>query len=150
MLVIWFGANDAALPGFVHHVPLERFTAILSLFVRVPDTKVLLITPPPVEETAVARFFASIGHTMDRTLANTRLYADAVCELGASHGVPVVDAFGALWNAAGGESEGLVRFLPDGLHPNAEGYEVHADGDAGGSCTLMGVADRVRPCHGGD
>jgi hypothetical protein len=38
--------------------------------------------------------------------------------------IPVVDTWTLLWNGAGHEMEGLVKYLHDGLHLTAEAYEV--------------------------
>ncbi len=58
LLVIWFGANDAAVPPKDQHVPLARYKANLAKLIWMvaapesprysPDTRVILMTPPPV------------------------------------------------------------------------------------------------------
>lgn len=65
----------------------------------------------------------------DRTSENTRLYAEAVKEVGKEAGVPVVDAWSAITKAAAKENDGLDKFLADGLHLTADGYEVVTEGE---------------------
>ncbi|KZV96497.1 GDSL Lipase/Acylhydrolase [Exidia glandulosa HHB12029] len=142
LVVIWFGANDAVVPGFTHHVPLERFKTNLGTMLSMlrdpssdwyhtpEQTKILLVTPPPIEEKAVAHWLATAFEppfSMDRKFANTKMYADAVRAVGAERGVPVIDMWSAIWDAAGQTTEGLGQFLPDGLHLNAAGYKYAYD-----------------------
>ncbi|KZV96498.1 SGNH hydrolase [Exidia glandulosa HHB12029] len=138
LVVIWFGANDAALPGSPQHVPLERYKANLATMVSMlrdpssewyhaPErTKILLVTPPPIEEKAIAHVLATVFNPpqpLDRQFDNTKLYAEAVKAVGAEHDVPVIDMWSAIWDAAGQNVEALGQFLPDGLHLNAAGYK---------------------------
>ncbi|EGE81965.2 GDSL Lipase/Acylhydrolase [Blastomyces dermatitidis ATCC 18188] len=56
LMTVFFGANDAVLPGFQQHVPLnlyrENLIKILThpLIKAHPETNLLLLTPPPVNE----------------------------------------------------------------------------------------------------
>jgi lysophospholipase L1-like esterase len=61
---------------------------------------------------------------LDRNFDITKKYAEAVAEVGRKEGVPVVDAWNAMFDAAGRDERALDQFLYDGLHPNAAGYEV--------------------------
>lgn len=45
-------------------------------------------------------------------------------DVGKQEDLPVVDIWNALYNAAGRDEQALHRFLRDGLHLNAAGYEV--------------------------
>ncbi|KZW01178.1 SGNH hydrolase [Exidia glandulosa HHB12029] len=127
---IWYGANDAALSGYPHHVPLDTFKSNISEMVTLLKTKninAILITPPPIEEAAVEHFLTKVLNPpwkMDRSFDNAKMYAEAVKEVGKTLGVPVVDAWTGIWDAAGRERSALTKFLPDGLHPNSEGHEI--------------------------
>lgn len=124
LLTIWFGANDAAPPPSPQHVPLDRFKANLVHLVNIvksptspyhsPDTRIILITPPPVNS----------YQWTTRIFAETQAYAEAVKEVGAQVGVPVADVWTEIWDAAGHDERSCGRFLYDGLHLNAAGYEV--------------------------
>lgn len=61
---------------------------------------------------------------LDRTFETTRKYAEAVVGIGKGEGIPVIDIWTALYDAAGKDERALSRFLYDGLHLNAAGYEV--------------------------
>jgi lysophospholipase L1-like esterase len=54
------------------------------------------------------------------------LYAGAVKEAGQQTGVPVADVWTEIWEAAGQDEKSCEKFLYDGLHLNAAGYEVSA------------------------
>ncbi|KAA1471292.1 SGNH hydrolase [Dentipellis sp. KUC8613] len=136
LLTIWFGANDACLPHSPQHVPLARFSANLRKMIYTvkspaspfysPVTKIILIAPPPVNTIQRGADLASRepARDLDRDFETTRQYAKEVLEVGAREGVPVVDIWTALWEAAGKEERGLERFLYDGLHLNEEGYRI--------------------------
>ncbi|KAH9999127.1 GDSL Lipase/Acylhydrolase [Russula vinacea] len=129
LLTIWFGANDACLPGFTQHVPLSRFSENLATMVRAirapesqwysPETRVLLITPPPIH-------IPSMGVDMQpmRTFDVTKAYAEEVKKVGEAENVPVVDVWTVIWEAAGKSKETVKGFLTDGLHLGKAGYEV--------------------------
>jgi GDSL-like Lipase/Acylhydrolase family len=129
LLTIWFGANDACLPGFRQHVPLSRFSENITTMVRSirspespwysPETKVFLITPPPIH-------VPSMREDMQPTRAFdvTKVYAEEVKSVGEAEKVPVVDAWTGVWEAAGENKEAVKAFLTDGLHLGKAGYEV--------------------------
>ncbi|KLT39356.1 SGNH hydrolase [Cutaneotrichosporon oleaginosum] len=148
LITIWFGANDAVVEGGWQHVPLDRFRANLETLVeRVrsphskwysPQTRVVLVSCPPVvtadrhaAQMAKWREFGSKGAAPwpDRDPATTKKYAMATVELGKTLGVPVLDVYHGICEAAGSEKqEDLARFLYDGLHLNSEGYAVVFEG----------------------
>lgn len=129
LVTIWFGANDASLPEFTQHVPLSRFSVNLATMVRAirapesqwysPETRVLLITPPPIH-------VPSMGIDMQpiRAFDVTKAYAEEVKKVGEAENVPVVDAWTGVWKAAGESKERVKEFLTDGLHLSKAGYEV--------------------------
>ncbi|KAI9570428.1 SGNH hydrolase-type esterase domain-containing protein [Boletus coccyginus] len=125
LLTIWFGANDAALLPSSQHVPRDRYMANLIHLVNMvkcptsayysPDTRIILITPPPVN---------TYQWTVARGFAQTKSYAEAAKEVGVQVGVPVADVWTEIWEAAGRDERALEQFLYDGLHLNAAGYEI--------------------------
>ncbi|OCB89697.1 SGNH hydrolase [Sanghuangporus baumii] len=136
LLTIWYGANDATLPGFRQHIPLEKFGANLTRLVNMvrdpssewfsSETKLFLITPPPfnVHQWVAGTNSAGVPHERDRDFKVTAEYAQKVREVGASEKIPVVDVWRALWNIAGQTERGLTKYLSDGLHLTGEGYSV--------------------------
>ncbi|KAH9055911.1 SGNH hydrolase [Lactarius vividus] len=129
LLTIWFGANDACLPEFRQHVPISRFSENLTTMIRAirepespwysPETRVFLITPPPIH---IPSMRADLKHT--RTFDTTESYAEEVRNVGKKEGVPVVDAWSRIWEAARKDREAVKAFLTDGLHLNGAGYKV--------------------------
>lgn len=164
LLVIWFGANDAAPPPKAQYVPLDRFRANLRTMlwtVRAPesawyspDTRVILMTPPPVStgQRGRAQRAKDPPRENDREFETTRRYAEAVSEVGKAEGVPVVDLWGRLYEAAGRDEVGLEGFLTDGLHLNEKGYAVSAlvIQNRWGCCVLSHAADCFRGAGQGD
>ena len=122
-VTIFFGANDASVEATPHHVPLEEFASNLEKMVKIiqdelPDTTLLLITPPPVYEPLLETMNRKKGKAIvqDRFLATTRQYAQEVKRLGEVYGLTVLDIFAEM----GGEEESDARkeYLLDGLHLN--------------------------------
>lgn len=110
------------LPGETQHIPLDRYKANLAKLISLvrdassewysPDTKVVLITPPPIIEPArqagqLQRWkeFGSEGEPpkLDRDRKVTKQYADAVLAVAAEQEVAVVDFWHELVERAGGE-----------------------------------------------
>ncbi|KAF5330647.1 hypothetical protein D9619_006029 [Psilocybe cf. subviscida] len=139
VLAIWFGANDACILPSPQHVPLPVFKSTLKTMVSMvhspasprysPNTRILLISPPPINTIARAAALAARVPPMklDREFEITRAYANVVREVAQEEGVAFVDAWTALWDAAGREEMGLERVMEDGLHLNAAGYAVMYD-----------------------
>jgi lysophospholipase L1-like esterase len=61
---------------------------------------------------------------MDRTWERTQAFAEAVKTVGNDKGVPVVDCWSYIWEAADKDEIKLEGFFTDGLHLNEEGYAV--------------------------
>ncbi|KIY51023.1 SGNH hydrolase [Fistulina hepatica ATCC 64428] len=139
ILTVWFGANDACLKPSPQHVPLPQFVTNLKTIVNMvhdpqspfysPDTKIILITPPPVNTHERGANLASRDppQALDRKFDVTRSYADAVKGVAAELDLPVVDVWTTLWKAAGEDEHGLSKYLADGLHLNEAGYHLMYD-----------------------
>ncbi len=52
LLTIWFGANDAVLPEFVQHVPLDEFAANLRTLIQMVRAPGLAVVCAPHEDRA--------------------------------------------------------------------------------------------------
>ncbi|KAL1748110.1 SGNH hydrolase-type esterase domain-containing protein [Schizophyllum fasciatum] len=136
LLTIWFGANDACIEPSPQHVSLPKFIANLKHLITLvklpssthysPDTKIILITPPPVNTLQRGADLRARDppKELDREFGVTATYAQAVRVVGKEEGVPVADVFQAIWSAAGEKEEELAKFLGDGLHLNKAGYEI--------------------------
>ena len=136
LLVIWFGANDAAVPPKEQHVPLPRYKANLAKLIWMvsspesprysPDTRVVLMTPPPVNtlQWSVRQASKDPPQNLDRDFEVTRTYAEAAKEVAEGEGVAIVDVWTRFWEGAGKVEAELKKYLTDGLHLNGEGYAV--------------------------
>lgn len=91
-----------------------------------PTTRIILITPPPVNTYQRRADLESQvpPRSLDRGFEVTKAYAESVREVARSEDVALVDAWSALWKAAGEDERSLSKFLKDGVHLNAEGYRV--------------------------
>lgn len=116
------------------HVPLDKYTENLKAIAQSPQVKkqspkILIITPPPVNEYQLEAFDASGGvpHP-SRTAARTKTYADSARAVASELGVPCVDLWTALMKAAGWvegqplvgsrevpNSPALASFFTDGM-----------------------------------
>jgi len=136
ILTIWFGANDACIKPSPQHVPLPQFVANLKRLVNLvlsptssrysPSTHVILITPPPVNTYQRGAALASRNPPveLDRKFEVTREYAEAVKQVGFDENVEVIDIWTGIWEAAGKDERALSKYLEDGLHLNAAGYDI--------------------------
>ena len=147
LVTVCLGANDAVRPPPIpgtpltddsgrplagrQHVPLEEYRANLVEIVACArrcgggGARVLLITPPPVDEGDWLRHVnAMCGRPVpadaepDRRAAITAEYARVCVEVGLSTHTPVLD-LNSLMTAA----EDTSSMLCDGLHPNEKGGE---------------------------
>lgn len=142
LLIVWFGANDAVLQGQLQRVPLDAYKrnlkAILDLVkdsaspYHSPTTELMLVTPPPIDPAAWLAELVRKGVDAveaDRTVENTRQYAEACKEVADAEGVPCVDA----WTVINAEAEriggSLEPFMYDGLHLNTDGYKIVSEGE---------------------
>ncbi|KAG9232864.1 GDSL Lipase/Acylhydrolase family protein-like protein [Amylocarpus encephaloides] len=148
-LTIWFGGNDSNQTGTIgQFVPLDRFRSNLAEIVwnrsvAAHSPNVVLITPPPIEETLMCETDVNIASgklELGQHAVDAKAYAQAVKETGIITGVPVVDIWGKFMEMAGwkegqplpgtkslGKNGVLVRLLSDGLHLTPEGYNVVFD-----------------------
>lgn len=121
------GANDAVHAPGLQHVPLDEYKAGLQAMVeRVQQadrrTRILLITPPPFlteywreqhiawalrEGRASSPEEALYGTNRDAD--TTKMYGEAVLGVAKEAGIEAVDLFAGMPEAAGGDSEDLLR-----------------------------------------
>lgn len=134
LMTIFFGANDAALPFSPQHVPLDRYksnTKAMIDIVRNPESpfynpkmRIILITPPPINEVQWGKRCDEQGDRLNRTNKAARAYADCIMEIGRETNVPVADIWTEIMDKVDQQDRHLSDFLLDGLHLNANGYQV--------------------------
>ncbi|KAK2604009.1 hypothetical protein QQS21_003845 [Conoideocrella luteorostrata] len=151
LMIILFGANDAGHgvpykePGL--HVPLDEYRDNLSKIITHPSLKphqprLILITPPPLEERLMAQRVIDSGlEPMVWTNAQTKTYADAVLDVAKDLDIPSLDLFTILLKKAGWKigqpfpgaadqpvNELMRRLVIDGIHISAEAYRILEEG----------------------
>ncbi|KAI9598453.1 SGNH hydrolase-type esterase domain-containing protein, partial [Syncephalis fuscata] len=149
LLIICLGANDAAIPPSGQHVPLTRYRENLKMLVDLvqspmsryysPKTRVMLVSPPPLDEAKWAKQCNSDGKMLDRKATTTQKYAETCVKLANELNVPVLDLHTMLLEkAAEGSSGTLGDYLIDGLHLGPLGNRVLFEG-------VVGVIKRAWP-----
>ena len=146
---VFFGANDAALPGELQHVPVERYGQNLATIVHEMKKNlhpwmgsnqtttssscltveyslpVVLMTPPPVDIDAwyKERGMPSGGQPNNsRANENAKLYGEMVKQVGKDLNCSVLDVFALL--GGNGSVDQYGKHLRDGLHLSESGNEL--------------------------
>lgn len=126
---VFFGANDAALPGGKQHVPKERYAKNLETIVNhirsslnSKDLPVILITPPPFDAPAWMKFLQVTEPGRSNDVAKE--YGDEVKKVAQKMNCEVVDT----WELLEGNSANKSKHLSDGLHLNDSGNRLVYDG----------------------
>jgi len=93
------------------HVPLARYKHNLIAIINHPLVKaqaprIILVTPPPINQYATEEADRAKGHSQARrTAQHTKSYADAVKEVAAADDVACLDLWTAFMAAAGWDGE---------------------------------------------
>ncbi|OAA38149.1 GDSL Lipase/Acylhydrolase family protein [Metarhizium rileyi] len=150
--VVLLGANDAiiSLPTTSQHVPIGQYKENLTKIVTHPNIaahkpKIVLVTPPPLDEIKVTELDMAYGHPCaTRLSALSASYSEKAREVARENpSVELVDLWRALMNEAismapndytpggpwlgspeNGKQGGLDSLLPDGLHMSGRAYRV--------------------------
>ncbi|RYP03477.1 hypothetical protein DL764_005118 [Monosporascus ibericus] len=150
-LVVLFGANDAALPipTNTQGIPIEQYMENLTKIItheriKAHNPKILLVTPPPLDEIRLTKRDLEYGHKqVTRHAAVSAAYSQAARDVaGKVSGVVLVDLQKGIMDKAismtpdfdasgpplgypeGGKRGALETLLPDGLHLNGDAYKV--------------------------
>lgn len=147
-MTVFFGANDACLPGSAtgQHVPLHDYRKNLRDILEHPSVvaqkpRLILLTPPPVNEYQLEEADLVKGNKDPlRSAEHTKEYADACRQVGAEVEVVVLDIWSIFMAKAGwreGEpligskklarNEVLEKLLVDGLHFRPDAYRLLHD-----------------------
>jgi len=149
--VIFFGANDAALPGGSSErqaVPLQEYTENIKEFVREfrrrGATQVVVLSPPPIDhaqrQACAQEKYGEAGAADDRTDEHTQKYAAAAEVAAKEESATFVNIFEKFHQIADELYGGNVgALLSDGLHLNANGNDVVAS-------ELRRVLDQPEQC----
>jgi lysophospholipase L1-like esterase len=148
--LLLFGANDACLPHAPtgQYVPLKVYKQNLQGLITHPAVvahrpKIILVTPPPIDENQQEEVDAMRGYPLCRRADVAAEYAEAARQVGAENGdLLAVDLWSAVMAEAIrsapnhdpngpvlgskqlGSNEALVGLAPDGLHFGSAGYSI--------------------------
>jgi len=129
LVIVWFGANDAGLPGLAdhHYVSLEKYQSNLHKLIdriqsRTKCTRIMLMTPPPVhhEQRLIfqrQKYGDGATGVLERTLENTGKYAEACLQVAQERKLPCCDIYHSMQQNTEWDS-----FLHDGLHFSEVGH----------------------------
>lgn len=106
LLTVFFGANDACLPGELQHVELQSYVDTLKAIIHYPlfqqqgdrKTHVVIITPPPYNEHQCPE--APKG-PFQRRAGATSQYAQAAVQAGRAYGVHILDLWTIIMRRVG-------------------------------------------------
>ncbi len=106
---IFFGPNDACHPGWrsKQHVPLDQYAANLEAIIKHPvvvaqSPRIILITPPPVDEHQFEPDHGFSGlNQRGRSAEHTKKYAEACRAVGEKLDIPVLDLWTIFMQKAG-------------------------------------------------
>ncbi|KAK9413536.1 putative Isoamyl acetate-hydrolyzing esterase [Seiridium unicorne] len=146
ILTILFGANDATSETASNdsHVPLGQYTENLKAILSHPmiatqACRVLLITPPPIDEHQYEIKDINTGHPgLTRFSHLAKGYAAACIQVGESMGVPVLDLWSCLMKRAGWRGDDAILTGSKGEERN----EILSRLLSNGQCTF-----RARGCQ---
>ncbi|XP_072354860.1 isoamyl acetate-hydrolyzing esterase 1 homolog isoform X3 [Scyliorhinus torazame] len=113
-VTVCFGANDSALKDVnpVQHIPLTEYAENLKCIIEylksigVCEEKVILITPPPLDESAWEKECIAKDSILNRYNSVTNQYAEACVKVATECGTDVLD----LWNLM--QMENRARVCP--------------------------------------
>jgi lysophospholipase L1-like esterase len=148
-LVIFFGANDARFPNTPQaeqHVPIEEYRQNLRKIIQHPlvqahNPKIILTTPPPVDEALCEKLELEIWgiDVVRRTAEVVSQYAQVVRDVGKEMDVAVLDVWTAFMEKVGWKpgqpligAKGVAQIkgtelptlLVDGLHLTGDGNKI--------------------------
>ncbi|KND00759.1 uncharacterized protein SPPG_03872 [Spizellomyces punctatus DAOM BR117] len=123
LVTVFLGANDATLPFWPQqHVPLSAYrdnlhSIIASIRNFSSNTRILLITPPPIHEGKWQKHCGQKGRSINLSVSNTLQYRNACIEVAREAKVPLLDT----WEVYFGEGatyneEKADAVLSDGVH----------------------------------
>jgi lysophospholipase L1-like esterase len=133
-ITVFFGANDAAIPGERQHVPLKEYGENLTKIIQAirKETKsdsssenlpIIIMTPPPIDEEAWKAYLQLFDH-YDRKNDVAREYGLEAKRVAKELNCSILDT----WEVLGGNTGDHGKHLCDGLHLSESGNELIFDG----------------------
>lgn len=148
LVLLWFGANDAGIPGLAdhHYVSLEDYQTNLNTLIDRVQAKtncaqnIMLLTPPPVhhEQRLVfqkQKYGDKATGKLERTLENTGKYATVCAQVAKDRALPCCDIYNLMMQSSmvncddpkttttAKTTNDWATYLFDGLHFSKTGHE---------------------------
>ena len=141
-VTVFLGTNDAELPDDpdTGNVPISEFTANLREIVKyvlergVPADRIILITPPPVNEVK----WLELYKRKVRSNELTKIYTETVVAVAAESGTHIVQLYSKIM-----AMPNWTSFLIDGLHLSQDGNQLLFEEV---SKIVSPVIDKMPPC----
>lgn len=115
-ITIFLGANDASLPGSKQHIPIPQYQANLKEMIRIcrefvgtrsfKGTKLLLLTPTPLNEEIWGKHCLEKGRSLDRNINVTLKYRDACIDVAKETGTDYLDTWSVLLGTFSDKKDG--------------------------------------------
>nr|XP_033795622.1 isoamyl acetate-hydrolyzing esterase 1 homolog [Geotrypetes seraphini] len=129
-VIIFFGANDCSLKDEnpQQHISLAEYRENLKNMIQylksvnITEDKIVLITPPPLEESAWEQQCLTKGCKLNRLNSVAGEYAHACVEVAKCCGTSVLD----LWTLMQKDKQDFSTYLSDGLHLSKKGNDFVA------------------------
>jgi lysophospholipase L1-like esterase len=134
-ITVFFGANDAAIPGERQHVPLKEYGENLTKIIQAirkeiqsgdsltDSPPIIIMTPPPIDEEAWKNYLQLFDY-YDRKNDVAREYGLEAKRVAKELNCSVLDT----WELLGGNEGDHGKHLCDGLHLSESGNELIFDG----------------------
>ncbi|KAI9153841.1 hypothetical protein LWI28_017378 [Acer negundo] len=128
LVIVYFGGNDSMRPnpdGLGPHVPLPEYIEnmrkiALHLKSLSAKTRIIIISPPPVNEQQIRETLSHIIPDGSRTNEDCRIYSEACLKLCRELDVKAID----LWTAMQQRDDWLTACFTDGIHLSSEGSKI--------------------------
>ncbi|XP_051880430.1 isoamyl acetate-hydrolyzing esterase 1 homolog isoform X2 [Pristis pectinata] len=107
----------------VQHIPLAEYAENLKHIIQylksigICEEKVVMIAPPPLDESAWEKACIAKGNKLDRCNSVTKEYTQACVKVATECGTDVLD----LWTLMQIENQDYSSYLLDGLHLSEKG-----------------------------
>lgn len=140
------------MPTTTQHVPIDKYRQFLQEIITHENIvahkpKILLVTPPPLDEIRTTELDRAQGHASSQRQADvSAAYSEVAREVArANEGVVLIDLWKGIMERAiamtpgfdpsgprlgtpkSGQRGGLEQLLPDGLHMSGEAYKILYD-----------------------
>ncbi|KAI8873524.1 SGNH hydrolase, partial [Ramicandelaber brevisporus] len=135
LVTIFYGTNDATTEDCPQHVPeteyrQNMYTIIRLVHERVPDAKIIVITPGPIVETMLEASTRKDANAKRYGACIKQIVADIAAQgiVDGESTLAVFDFNAAVKDDANVKNQLLEKYVTDGVHLSSEGNRVLFEG----------------------